>query len=199
MKRKKRINDEFAPIGTTGYRIKKFRVLRDMSQTELGVKCGISEVSAVGRISQYETNKQLPRDKSVFKVIANALNLDESAIFDLDLSEPTLIYHLLFELESMYQISPCILNDVCYIRFSDSLIMNTFIKDWAKIKEKYAIQQGDSEETKKQKIQQYEIWKGEYPKGTIELREKRTQKKKEIQDKIASLQKELELIENDEY
>lgn len=170
-----------------------------MSQKELGLKCGFPEASAVVRVSQYETNKQLPRDKQFFKVISNALNLNDNAIFDLDLSEPTLIYHLLFELESMYQISPYILNDICYIRFSDSLIMNTFIKDWAKIKEKYAIQQGDSEETKKYKKQQYEIWKGEYPKGTIELREKRTQRKKEIQDKIASLQKELELIENDEY
>ena len=167
LKRKKRINDEFAPIGTTGYRIKKFRVLRDMSQTELGVKCGFSEASAVGRISQYETNKQLPRDKEFFKVIAKALEVDENAIFDLDLSESTLIYHLLFEMEECFQASPDIINDVCCIRFGsepwESTKLNRFIKEWIEAKKEFEIKDDDSEKVKTYKRRAYERWKGQYP------------------------------------
>ena len=181
--------------GTTGYRIRKYRLLRNISQQELGLRCGFPEKSANVRVHQYENNNQLPRDKDyLLKTIAKALELDESAIFDLDLTKQGLIYHLLFELEDVCQISPYIINDVCYIRFLHSPKMDNFIKEWAETKDKYAIQHGDSKETKMYKKQQYEIWKGEFPKHSQkELDEEiKMARKKDIQDRIEALQKELE-------
>ena len=170
-KRKKKIVDEVSAVGTTGYRIKKFRVMRDMSQKELGLKCGFPEASAVVRVSQYETNKQLPRDKNFFKTIAKALDLDESAIFDLDLSEPNLIFHLLFEMEECFQASPDIINDVCCIRFGsepwEATKLNCFIRDWIEAKKEFEIKDDDSEKEKAYKRRAYERWKGQYPQLVI--------------------------------
>lgn len=196
----KRHKDEelsFPFRGSTGYRIKKYRELRGMSQQELGVKCGFPVKSAALRIRQYETNKQIPRDKELLKIIANALGMNEKAIFDLDLSSGEQVYPLMFELEDLYGLRPCYKDGFYYLRFDYeegeswkqyNEKIYPFLKDWYEMRVKCLPDDNDSEETKKEKIRSYTIWKGEYP---IQVNRKK-QENQSVAYRMAELQMEMD-------
>lgn len=173
LKRHKDEEASFTFKGSTGYRIKKYRELRNMSQKELGIKCGFPEKSADLRIRQYETNKQMPRDKEFLKVIADALGLNEKAIFDLDLSSVEQMYSLLYELEDLYGLRVSFKEGFYYLvfdygegeswrRYIEEIY--PFLKDWYEMRKRSLPSDTDSEEEIKEKKRAYMIEKGEYPK-----------------------------------
>ena len=83
---------------TLGEKIKKCRKLHKLSQKKLGLACGFLEASADVRIRQYENNKQSP--KSVLrKKIVEALDIDDEAISNFNISTDIDIMHMFFELE----------------------------------------------------------------------------------------------------
>ena len=60
-----------------GFRIRVIRTFRNITQKELGVKCGYSEDSADVCIRQYENGKKVPRADKL-KIIAEALGVSYS-------------------------------------------------------------------------------------------------------------------------
>lgn len=66
---------------TFGNKIKKYRLLRGMTQKELGLRCGFTANSAGERILQYEKNRRIPRPK-LLKTIADVLGVKEIDLVD---------------------------------------------------------------------------------------------------------------------
>ena len=66
---------------TFGNKIRCYRILRGMSQKELGLKCGFTPSTAGVRIFQYEKNMKIPRPK-LLKTIADVLGVEEIDLVD---------------------------------------------------------------------------------------------------------------------
>ena len=66
---------------TFGNKIRCYRILRGMSQKELGLRCGFTPNTAGVRILQYEKNKRIPRPK-LLKTIADVLRVEEIDLVD---------------------------------------------------------------------------------------------------------------------
>lgn len=62
-------------------KLKKLRKLRGLSQTDLGNKVGVS----LQTITNYETNKRLPKRRATYEAIANCLEVDPNfLLFDFE-------------------------------------------------------------------------------------------------------------------
>lgn len=163
-------NDFISP-GTIGAKIKKLREYRGLTQKILGIRCGFSEATADVRIGQYEKNKKTPREKAL-KTLCNALEIDESALFDADLLVENTAKHALFDIEDFHGLRPVKVDGRYYLEFSGTTILNQkiqpykqqdFLKAWLENLEKYTPTDDDSEEIKKQKRKEYDLWRYEYP------------------------------------
>lgn len=84
-----------------GLNIRNIRILRGMTQKELGVKAGFSPSTADVRIRQYESEKMVPKEDKL-KAIANALDVDVSAFTDHSIKSFSDIMHIFFELEKNF-------------------------------------------------------------------------------------------------
>lgn len=73
-----------------GFRIRKIRKFRNLTQKELGIKCGYKEDSADVCIRQYENGKKIPRAEKL-KLISEILGISYSVF------KPESIYHELIE------------------------------------------------------------------------------------------------------
>lgn len=196
---KKKKNDSWVSPGTTGYRIKSFREMRKLSQKEFGIKCGLPAASADVRVSQYETNKQVPRDKEFLKVLAKALDLDEYAIFDFDLSPFETVKHVLFELEDLYGLRPCCKDGFYYLKFDYdsgkswqrySQEIYPFLQDWYEMRKRYLPTDGESEDEKEERLIKYKLCKGEYP---IQVNQKKAEYSL-VNQRMAELQMEMDSL-----
>ena len=78
-----------------GDKIKKYRLLNDLTQNELGQKIGFSSQTADSRIRKYESNSMSPKSKLRQK-IADALNVDITALSDIDIKDEKDIMQILF-------------------------------------------------------------------------------------------------------
>ena len=165
-------DESFVSPGSIGGKIKRFRELRGWSQKELGIRCGFSESTADVRIAQYEKNKKIPREKAL-KDIANALEVDETALFDADMISYNRMYHALFDLEDFHGLHPVKKPDGYYLEFSGPTVLDPqgitkndfegFLKDWYEMRQKYMPNAQDSSEDKETKRREYALWRGEYP------------------------------------
>lgn len=72
-------------VMTLGKKIRKYRVLKGLTQRELGLAVGFSEATADSRIRKYELDIIKPKD-SMREKIARALEVDLSAISDIDIA-----------------------------------------------------------------------------------------------------------------
>ena len=86
---------------TVGEKIKKYRQLKGMTQWELGAAAGFKENAAVGRISQYETDKVVPRGDAM-ALIASVLDVEGAALSDINVSSFADVMHVLFEFEERF-------------------------------------------------------------------------------------------------
>ncbi len=86
---------------SVGSKIKTIRVLRGMTQKELGKQVGFSIATADVRIRQYESNKMVPKEEKLNE-IANALGVDASALKDHDIYSDLDLMQILFELEDTW-------------------------------------------------------------------------------------------------
>ena len=84
-----------------GSRIKHFRMLRGMSQKQLGMAVGFPEKNADIRIAQYESSVRIPKNELLCK-IADKLNVSPYAIRIPDVSIPEGLMQTLFYLEDLY-------------------------------------------------------------------------------------------------
>jgi transcriptional regulator with XRE-family HTH domain len=165
--------DPIVPAGSIGWRIKRYRELRGLTQKQLGVLCGFPEGSADVRIAQYEKNKKVPRD-NVLKLLAEALNIDELALFNEELYHRSRMYHILFEIEDLYGLHPVLKEDGCYyLEFSGPTLNSkeevsyasyqSFLEKWQQMRQQYGPNRDDSAEEREKKSREYSLWKGGFP------------------------------------
>lgn len=163
-------NADSINASSIGGRIKKIRELRNLTQQELGIKCGFSESTADVRVGQYEANKKAPRPDAI-KKLANGLDIDIDALYEADLLKGHTCEHILFDLEEFLGLKPIRLNGKFYLSFSESKptlqpINNfkheEFLSKWYTVLEQHLPKINDSEEIIKQKQHDYILWKYEY-------------------------------------
>ncbi|MCC8101203.1 MAG: helix-turn-helix domain-containing protein [Clostridiales bacterium] len=83
---------------SVGSKIRYVRNLRNLTQKELGMKVGFSPATADVRIRQYEYEKMVPK-ADILKRIADALDVDITALNGVDFQSEKELMHTLFDLE----------------------------------------------------------------------------------------------------
>ncbi|MCQ2077351.1 MAG: helix-turn-helix transcriptional regulator [Bacteroidaceae bacterium] len=149
-----------------GEKIRKFRLIRQATQLDLGYHVKLSDL----RVGQYETGKRNPKDDLVER-FAQALDVEPAALSN---NEPDTIdglMHTLFDLEETFNLT--IEEDYSdgeeeYVfRFkptdeNKAEEMRKAFSAWLTAYEKYHTNP-ESEEEKKLESDMYELWKGQYP------------------------------------
>ena len=95
---------------TLGEKIKKYRELRELTQRELGQKVGFSAGTEDSRIRKYEKNMMAPKT-DIRRKIAEALDIDMSALNDIDIQTEKDAIRVLFYLEEKYGLAFTLLAD----------------------------------------------------------------------------------------
>ena len=120
-----------------GDKIKKYRVLRGLTQTKLGEMVGFSRTTANSRIRKYETNEMAPK-ADIRQKIADALDVDMSSLSDIDINTEEDVLHSLFLLEEEYGMEINKEGDKINLSFSLSDNNNQklmgYLCNWASIK-----------------------------------------------------------------
>ena len=190
---------EYISPGTIGGKIKRIREHLGLSQKQLGLRCGFSEATADVRIRQYESNKKVPREKAL-KVIAEALEIDDCALFDADLLVRDRAYHALFDLEDFLGLHPVKINGRYYLEFSgltmlrengiDEFENDSFLRKWLEERGKWLPQRRDTKEETLAKRKQYDLWRYEYPRNVA----RETTERLWLRQKKARLEQELKAV-----
>lgn len=142
-----------------GSKIRKYRLLNDMSQKELGMKAGFSAATADSRMRKYESDAMAPK-ADIRSKIAEALNIDIEAISDIEISSFADIMYVLFELEEQYGLKIEKKDGKTSIVFDDSdKELETLISFLAAWKDKKDAVSSDEDEEKQH---DYEVWKSHF-------------------------------------
>ncbi len=148
-----------------GNKIKKYRLLNDLSQKELGMKVGFSAATADSRIRKYESGAMAPK-ADIRSKLAEALNIDIEAISDIDISSFADIMYVLFELEENYGIRIEKGNGKTSIVFDDSdkelEPLTSFLAAWKDKKDSLDSDSGLEKAEKELKKHEYEVWKSHF-------------------------------------
>ena len=140
-----------------GNKIRKYRLLNDMSQKELGMKVGFSAATADSRMRKYESDAMAPK-ADIRSKIAEALNIDLEAISDVEISSFADIMYVLFELEEQFGLKIEKKDGKTSIVFDDSdKDMETLISFLTAWKDKKDALSDDPEDE-----HDYEIWKSHF-------------------------------------
>lgn len=149
---------------TIGEKIRKMRMLRDYTQAQLG-----SKVHLTGdRIRQYENDVRSPKEGKL-QEIADALDVNVSAIDNPDLEHPASVMHSFFELEEHFGLHVEKINDDYHLVLSqvkdpgEQDILIEFLDGWYHERSKYQPSLNDSPEDVEKKKKDYEIWKARFP------------------------------------
>ena len=147
---------------TVGDKIRKNRILHDMTQKQLGEAVGFKSNTADVRINQYETNKMSPKFE-IRSAIAEALDIDFEAISDVNISTFEDIMHTFFELEDKFDIEiekrdgkTCIVFDESN-PYCDPLI--SYMNIWKNQKKAML---PDKENANDDQIKKYKIWRSRF-------------------------------------
>lgn len=147
---------------TLGEKIKKFRTLNDLTQKELGIEVGFSAVTADSRIRKYESDLMAPKKDIKDKLIA-ALDIDDSALSETDISSAEDVIHLFFELEENFGMEVDKRNGKIYLSFDDSnnkiRTLITYLNLWQTQK---SIMLPDAKNSTASELTEYEKWKSRF-------------------------------------
>ncbi|HWT76868.1 MAG TPA: helix-turn-helix transcriptional regulator [Mobilitalea sp.] len=122
-----------------GERIKRIRIFRKMTQTQLGEAVGLSDV----RIRQYEIGNRTPKDDMV-QAMSKALDCNYRSIYEPTLYAAEDVMYTLFELDEHYNLLLQEIDDNenkgekhLAVSFNYSLL-DDFLSEWMKKKEELA-------------------------------------------------------------
>ena len=177
---------------TIGQKIKRIRVKRGLTQSELGEK-----VSLTGdRIRQYENDVRCPKPEMLQK-IADALNVNIRAISDPSFNDAASAIYALFELEDTFNFHLEKTGDTFYLSFKqdydnlESSALKIALENWYSVKNKLSPSLNEDIEDIQKKVLNYENWKWNYPKMSSDSSWERLQR-------IEQYKKQIELLENEE-
>ena len=134
----------------SGQKLKKLRLLRDLTQKELAIKAGLTDAA----IRNYELGNRSPTIEQMRK-IAQALDCDISALTD---HEPNSIHefiHIIFDYEKEMKFRPLI-DEATSSLLSQDMNFNDFLVEWDEMRKKHYNGEITDEE--------FEDWKLSYPK-----------------------------------
>ena len=149
-------------IHPLGAKIRKYRILKGLTQKELGEKCQLNEST----IRNYELGNRYP-DEVTLSTIADALGIAQSALADPDPSKVFNAVQILFDLEERYGLTPVEVNGEVHLTQKplkeeaspreelDYLQMKQSLRIWSHIKKVY--NEGNLLD------EEYENWKSLYP------------------------------------
>lgn len=147
-----------------GEKIRKFRLLRNYTQAQLGSKVKLSG----DRIRQYESNVRSPKTDKL-QEIAGALNVNINALDNPNLDNPLSIMHSFFELEEKYGLHVEKNENEFHLVFSSAKsssskdLLIEFLDGWFYERIKYQPTLDDTPEDIEDKKLQYEDWKARFP------------------------------------
>ncbi len=171
----------------TGDKIKYFRELRGLNKKELGIKLGYSPSTATVRISQYEYNKKKPKLETLSK-IAEVLNIDISALVDINISTNIEFMRALFKMEEKYNLKTEKDGADFILRFSNLVEKNKQLQNyfvaWLDKQEQLDLGACSKKE--------YELWCAKFPDVAEVKKAQLAEKEKELEIQIEKIQEELE-------
>ena len=147
---------------TIGQKIRRARLLRGMTQKELGLKVGFSASTADARIRQYEIGVMNPKEDKL-KKIAEALDVDIASLSNIDIRSSDDLMQILFELETDFglQLNLDEKNKIT-LSFNEASCPSsvTFgLRSWKMAHDYFLDGTSDAADA----ISEYEIWKSQYP------------------------------------
>ena len=147
---------------TVGEKIKKYRQLKGMTQWELGAAAGFKENAAVGRISQYETDKVVPRGDAM-ALIASVLDVEGAALSDINVSSFADVMHVLFEFEEKFGMEIEKREGKTFLVFDDAneeiLTLISFLNVWSILRSGFSSRCGKEDP---ERMKAYARWKGRF-------------------------------------
>lgn len=149
-----------------GRRIRAIRQEENMSQGELGEKVGLN----ANRIQQYENGARKPKF-DLCKQIAEALEVEASALLDPQVTSYIGAMFAFFEMETLYDLRLKEVDGQMCICFGESQndinvsTMNKNLKAWYERRKQMEadILNATSEEEKKKIIHEYHMWEWNFP------------------------------------
>lgn len=162
---------------TVGSKIRKYRMLKGLTQKELGLMVGFSEATADSRIRKYESDAMAPK-AVIRKSLADALDVDLSALSDIDISTYEDVMQVLFQFEDDFGMDIKKKDGRTYLSFRDDnakiQTLTTFMNIWITETKKLL---PDPEHADEEQKRVYALWKARFA-GNVE--EYFSNKRKEI-------------------
>ena len=149
---------------TLGEKIKKYRLMKNLTQKDLGIKVGFSDATADSRIRKYEKDIMAPKN-DIRQKIADALDIDLSALSDINIESYEDIMQILFLFEENLGMEIERKDGKTHLIFDDNnkdiekFISYLYI--WHSQK-KNLISTSDTIST--EEMYKYKIWKSRFPK-----------------------------------
>ncbi len=153
---------------TLGDKIRKYRVLKGWTQRDLGLAVGFPAATADSRIRKYEKDIMAPKEAMRIK-LAKALEVDLSALSDVDVSTYEDVMQVLFLFEDAYGMEIEKEEGKTSLVFDDSnsriRTLITYLNLWRN--QKTALLP-NPENASDEQIKAYEKWKGRFAQNTGE-------------------------------
>ena len=149
---------------TLGEKIKKYLLMKNLTQKDLGIKVGFSAATADSRIRKYEKDIMAPKN-DIRQKIADALDIDLSALSDINIESYEDIMQILFLFEENLGMEIERKDGKTHLIFDDNnkdiekFISYLYI--WHSQK-KNLISTSDTIST--EEMYKYKIWKSRFPK-----------------------------------
>ncbi|GAB7231329.1 helix-turn-helix domain-containing protein [Facklamia hominis] len=140
----------------SGGKLKKLRLMRNLTQKELAIKSGLTDAA----IRNYELGNRSPSKEQLQK-ISEALNCDISALIDHEPNSIFEIMHIIFDYEKEMKLRPLI-DESSSALLSHDMNFNDFLVEWDEMRKKHYNDEITDEE--------FEDWKLSYPKKSRFLR-----------------------------
>ena len=148
---------------TLGDKIRKYRIMNDLTQKELGIKVGFSSATADSRIRKYEKDLMAPKE-DIRNKLAEALDVDLSALSDIDIQSLEDVIQVLFLFEEEFDMTIERSEEKTSLCFDnknkDQSLLNSYLYTWFSRKKSTIRPDGSPDE---EACRQYERWKARFP------------------------------------
>lgn len=149
---------------TLGEKIRKYRLLHDMTQKELGIKVGFSAATADSRIRKYEGDIMAPKS-DIRNRLVQALDVDPSALSNIAIQSDEDVMQVLFYFSEILDMDIERTDGKFYLSFPvnqdnrEQLI--SYLNVWVNKKKNL---RNTANSTSEKSIREYELWKSKFPK-----------------------------------
>lgn len=148
-------------MSTLGNKLKRLRKFRKKTQEELASSVGLT-AKGIGR---YETGDRIPK-KEIISKLAQALNVNESAVGNVDVDSDIGLMHLFFYLEDTYGLEIHEINGKYYLHFDEkkTVSITIYLKAWY---EEYQKELEDGMNYTEEQRHRYDEWRYTFPEPLV--------------------------------